>query len=263
MDFPTLQKRIASLAQELKDEILFWLIKVSLQPGKIFLDGRGTPYTEDPSQRASDKEASRLNISILRLSKKMLPSSAKLLYEGNVWVMPSGALQRDFFHHWNRHDLRLLPAVEMQPQRSEIGVWHSPEPRLSAPFNAALRFEGFYLDNDSLGSINEMQAKANWRLYLSDVWCRKVFPRESLLPGDSGCIYEDQDDRRGQKSVPESLVYGFQARRKTVLGVPWLEGRRGGAGQVVAFGERSRKEILAEIERSVGFGLRDRYVGFS
>ena len=251
-DFSTLQYHVTNLPQELQDEILLWLIRIILQPGKIYLDSFGKPHSANPDHHTNDPESSRLNniSNVLCLSKAMLEKSAGVLYAGNTWVMPSGAIEQEFFQRWDRRDLRLLPTVELQPASSDKLMWFHTVKESRTSF-----YEYFiFSDLDRFGSTT-------LRMWLMDIWGDRRITRDDLMldveghdfkkPSFQGSEFKGLlkliDIRRDyereihqQRQVPHC-----RPERRTVLGVRWLEGR---PDQVLTINEEARKRMVVELK---------------
>ena len=239
-DFAMLQDHIDRLPQEMKDEILFWLIRAALRPGKIYLDSRGKPHTTNPERCANNKKSSKLNISLLGLSKAMLKDSTKLLYEGNLWVIPSGIIEQEFFKSRDRRDLRLLPTVELQPISDDVDCWsYISEPN-------ALVFESFYFTglisrHPYFDLCPHYTTPIKWRLWLIDTWSDKRVTRGALLLDVEGHNFNAEGVNDADESLNLAPVPDCQPRRKTLFGVPWLEER---SDQVLTFNDEFRRKLV-------------------
>ena len=235
---------VPHLPQELIDEILFWRIKSSLPLGKIFLDEHGKPYGEDTERDDLDKRATKVDFSILRLSKKMLPRLKNLLYKDKIWVMPSNEPQEDFFNNWDQRDLRSLPAVELRPTIHDVwGFYHHPDSAVNASTGfIAFRLTGYSESQMVYPSIsdNDYSAQTFSRLRLMAVWCDTVFPRDCLSVDKPVYDFDDHKHCGVGNAEPLLDVHDYpKAPRRTLLGVPVCDC----PDQVIALSEESRRGI--------------------
>ena len=264
LEFSNLQERLKDLPNEIRDHIFIELLKLCLQPGKIFLNRHGKPDLAVHGMRSRRRDRYRRpDLSIfLALSKAYLPLAAKLLYQGNTFVLPSGLVSSDFFERWNRADILILPFVELAITDDDVCYYrylpccHRPNPdpvnfdfrrnawqrSLSPPIPRPSR-----TSNMACGVVD--LTPLLYRRWLLDTFWYKQFCVQDLRRGQP---ISDQLDQREKTLKAEPLedvplpAHQEYAPRKSLLW-PALACPEGSRGQVISFTEKSKKNLAEHI----------------
>ena len=228
------------------------LLKLCLQPGKIFLNRHGKPDVTVHRERTSlGKRYPKPDLSILlALSTDHLPLAFKLLYQGNTFVMPPGDVSSDFFERWHREDLQILPFVELSITRGDLAIYQY-QPSKSRPNPASANFDirrSYTIRGEPCHT---------YRAWLYDTWRFKQFCIQDLYKGRP--IGDDLNERETRlKKMPlEDVPLGpheVYAPRKSLwwLGLPSSHPVRW-RGQVVSFADESKKNLAEYLVQKGNF----------
>ena len=233
-----LQGHIASLPQELQDQILQELVEIVFTPGRIQLDGYG---------RVAKKSDSPIdfqpNFSIIKaLDRQRFSRARKLLYS-STFVMPTGIIDDEFFRLWDLATLRRLPKIELRIDIADFvfDTFFIGRRRRIARFRSASR---------SIGNGN--------RLPLPQIWSFLFFTMENALADFSPSILGDvvyREECQIHNSFDTLLAPREMSRQN---GFPEmfavfndeLRWPRQPSTQVVTVNQADMKEMLDRVRRS-------------
>ena len=231
--------------------ILVEVLKLYLQPGKIFLNESGKAYQDTSVHDDQGKLYDLPDLSILlalgsRTSKGWPQRAAKILCSENTFVMP-GKVNDEFFTRWDRADLRLLPHVELQANYSDFShCWQEVQPDDSSssssisPSDAPPRFR--FLKTPVMKYKGQ---KHDPRLYLLSTWRYMEFMLEDLYRGR--IVGEFADDKHRlmeemRRERPLAMVPGCEQPPTRW----WVSrGCHRFQDQTLAFTEQSKRNLIS------------------